>query len=66
MSELQIFQNPPTPPAAPPEVLEEFALLMSLALDGLLDADEQARFAALLDRYPELAEEWDTWRALDR
>ena len=65
MRELQIFQNPPTPPAAPPEVLEEFALLMSLALDGLLDADEQARFAALLDRYPELAEEWDTWRALD-
>jgi anti-sigma factor RsiW len=65
MSELQIFQNPPTPPAAPPEVLEEFALLMSLALDGLLDADEQARFAALLDRYPELAEEWDIWRAFD-
>ncbi len=65
MSELQILQNPPTPPAAPPEILEEFALLMSLALDDLLDADEQARFAALLDRYPELAEEWNVWRALD-
>ena len=39
MSELQIFQNPPQPPAAPPEAMEEFALLMSLALDDLLDAE---------------------------
>jgi anti-sigma factor RsiW len=65
MSELQIFQNPPQPPAAPPAAMEEFALLMSLALDGLLDAAEQRRFDALLDGYPELAEEWDEWRAID-
>lgn len=65
MSELQIYQNPPRPPAAPPEAMEEFALLMSLALDDLLDADEQQRFDALLSRYPELAEEWEDWRAID-
>lgn len=65
MSELQIFQNPPQPPAAPPEAMEEFALLMSLALDDLLDAEEQRRFDALLDGYPELAEEWAEWRAID-
>ncbi len=65
MSELQIFQNPPQPPAAPPEAMEEFALLMSLALDGLLDAEEQRRFDALLDRYPALAEAWNEWRAID-
>jgi anti-sigma factor RsiW len=65
MSELQIFQNPPRSPAAPPDVMEEFALLMSLALDDLLDAVEQQRFAALLDQYPELAEEWNEWCALD-
>ena len=65
MSELQIFQNPPQPPAAPPEAMEEFALLMSLALDDLLDAEEQGRFDALLDRFPALAEEWEEWRAID-
>jgi len=51
--------------AAPPEVEEEFMLLMSLALDDLLDADERTRFQAYRDAYPGLAAAWRSWRALD-
>ena len=51
--------------AAPPEVEEEFMLLMSLALDDLLDADERARFQAYQDAYPGLAAEWRSWQTLD-
>ncbi len=51
--------------AAPPAVEEEFMLLMSLALDDLLDADERTRFQAYQDAYPGLAVEWRSWRALD-
>jgi anti-sigma factor RsiW len=52
-------------PAAPPAVEEEFVLLMSLALDDLLDADERARFQAYQAAYPGLAAEWRSWQALD-
>ncbi|MEM7531814.1 MAG: hypothetical protein AAF639_06550 [Chloroflexota bacterium] len=41
---------------------EEFSLLMSLALDGLLDEEEEARFDAALTRDPTLAEEWADWQ----
>ena len=66
MSEMQIYPNEqPAAVAAPPEIMEEFALLMSLALDDALDAADALRFAALLDEHPDLAEVWDEWRTLD-
>ena len=49
-----------------PEVQEEFGLLMSLALDDLLDASEQQRFQGYLERYPTLARQWRSWQLLDR
>lgn len=51
-----------TPPA---HIEEEFGLLMSLALDGLLDAEEQAAFDDYLARYPVLADDWAQWQQLD-
>lgn len=55
-----------TPPGMPPaEVEEEFMMLMSMALDGLLDADEQARLDEVTARYPALAAEWQAWQMLD-
>ena len=47
------------------QVEEEFSLLMSMALDGLLDSDEQAEFDSYLAAYPTLAEEWQDWQTLD-
>jgi anti-sigma factor RsiW len=47
------------------EIEEEFSLLMSMALDELLDSDEQADFDSYLATYPTLAEEWQDWQALD-
>ncbi len=38
---------------------------MSLALDEQLDADEQARFDALLTDDPDLAEAWQAWQWID-
>jgi anti-sigma factor RsiW len=49
----------------PAEIEEEFCLLMSMALDELLDSDEQADFDSYLATYPTLAEEWQDWQALD-
>jgi hypothetical protein len=46
------------------EMREEFTLLMSLALDGLLDASEQQRFDAYLTRYAAFAEQWRDWQHL--
>jgi len=43
----------------------EFTLLMSLALDGLLDAEQERQFQADLARYPLLAEQWQLWQELD-
>lgn len=45
---------------------EEWLMLMSLALDGALDQEEQALFAAELARNPFLAAEWAQWQAMDR
>jgi len=50
---------------APPAVEEEFILLMSLALDDLLDAEERARFQAYQAAYPGLAAQWRSWQVLD-
>ncbi|MEZ4706598.1 MAG: hypothetical protein R3A44_05295 [Caldilineaceae bacterium] len=43
----------------------DFALVMSLALDGLLDAEEERQFHADLARYPLLAEQWQLWQEMD-
>lgn len=45
---------------------EEFSLLMSLALDELLDEQEQATFERYLVRYTQLATQWQDWQALHR
>ncbi len=42
----------------------EFQLLMSLALDDLLDADEKSQFEEHLQRHPVLAKEWQDWQLL--
>lgn len=55
------------PPSAPPSTaMAEFDWLMSLALDDLLDAEDQARFDTLLADYPQLGETWNAWQGLDR
>lgn len=51
--------------APPAHVEEEFGLLMSLALDDLLDDEEQATFDDYLARYPVLADDWAQWQQLD-
>ncbi|MCB0079461.1 MAG: hypothetical protein KDE47_00950 [Caldilineaceae bacterium] len=43
----------------------DFALVMSLALDGMLDAQEERQFRADLERYPLLAEQWQRWQEMD-
>lgn len=47
------------------QVQEEFTILMSLALDNLLDSEERTTFDAYLASYPTLADEWLEWQALD-
>jgi anti-sigma factor RsiW len=44
---------------------EELDWLMSLALDGELNADEAARLEALLRQEPGNAERWAAWQVLD-
>lgn len=61
-SERLMLTPQPTPPEA---VEEEFFMLMSMALDGLLDEDEQARFDGYVTLYPALAAEWNEWQMLD-
>jgi len=61
------LNNQPQPNDQPTvAVQEEFGVLMSLALDGLLDDSEQDRFQAHLDQYPSLARQWRSWQLLDR
>jgi len=43
----------------------DFDLMMSMALDGMLDEDESAQFYADIEYYPLLAEKWATWQELD-
>lgn len=50
----------------PTESEEEFFLLMSLALDGLLDAAEEATFDRYLMSDPALAAEWQAWQGMHR
>ena len=38
---------------------------MSLKLDGLLPADQEARLAAHLDVCPACARVWQTWQEID-
>jgi hypothetical protein len=49
---------------APPAVLEECYWMMSLALDGLLDEVDRARFEAHLALYPTLTRLWLEWQSL--
>ncbi len=48
-----------------PQIEAEFGWLMSLALDGQLDAPEQARFDALVANHEELALAWKAWQWID-
>ncbi len=50
----------------PAAVLEEMYWMMSLALDGLLDEADQARFDDYCVHYPAVAGLWDEWQKLDR
>lgn len=43
---------------------EEFLLLMSLALDDLLDEAEQQQFARYQEQHPALAVAWQDWQAM--
>ena len=49
----------------PPEVAEEFTLLMSLALDAMLDEADQRRFTGYLADFPALAAQWAEWQTVD-
>ncbi len=44
----------------------DFALLMSLALDDLLDDEQQREFEYDLATYPLLAERWSLWQKVDQ
>lgn len=44
----------------------DFEVMMSMALDGLLDEDEMTQFNADIQYYPLLAEKWATWQELDQ
>lgn len=60
------FNRHETSAETPTEAIEnEFTLLMSLALDDLLDDEESARFRRYLHVYPTLAAEWQSWQKLD-
>lgn len=61
MSEQALF--PPTPQPTL-EMQEEFTLLMSLQLDGLLDSNEQQQFDSYLEHYPFFARQWQEWQRL--
>jgi len=49
----------------PAAVEAEFMLLMSLALDNMLDREEARQFQQHLAAYPALADEWRRWQELD-
>jgi hypothetical protein len=51
-------------PQPSPELQDEFTLLMSLHLDGLLDEAEISQFEAYMQRYPRLARQWREWQHL--
>lgn len=61
MSEQALFSPKPQPTL---EMQEEFTLLMSLQLDGLLDGDEQQQFDSYLEHYPLFARQWREWQRL--
>lgn len=63
MEDVKLQPHPPAGP--PPEIVDEFDWLMSLALDDMLDADERNRFEAYLLQYPALAAQWAAWQAVD-
>jgi anti-sigma factor RsiW len=48
-----------------PDAHDEAYVLMSLALDGLLDGEDDARLQALLKDDAALAETWQQWQKLD-
>jgi hypothetical protein len=62
MTDETILSPLPTQPT--PEMQEDFALLMSLSLDELMDANEQQRFECYLARYILFARQWRCWQQL--
>lgn len=58
-------QQPEAHAGAADDTYVDFTLLMSLALDGLLDEEQSKQFEADLALYPALAEEWQLWQELD-
>ena len=59
-------QPPVQMEGVPPDVLESFYWMMSLALDGLLEPVERAEFDACQAHYPALAALWLDWQTLDQ
>ncbi len=55
-------------PSGAPSAIEqeEFILLMSMALDGLLDEREKQRLEGLAERHPALAAQWASWQRMDQ
>jgi hypothetical protein len=49
-----------------PEAQADFSLLMSLALDELLDEDETQRFHSYLSHHTGCSYQWRQWQQLDR
>lgn len=47
-----------------PAMQEEFTLLMSLRLDGLLDQEALDRFDDYVQRYPAFARQWREWQQI--
>jgi anti-sigma factor RsiW len=72
MSELQITPPPINPQSAlqtssgaADEVHEEALALMSMALDGLLDAQETERLEALMQEDTKLRATWQQWQKME-
>jgi anti-sigma factor RsiW len=59
---MQRFDIPQTSTRLTPEGEAEFSLLMSLALDHLLDQEEKRRFQQYLQNFPICHREWRTWQ----
>jgi hypothetical protein len=53
-----------TLPQPSPALQDEFTLLMSLQLDGLLDEAEVGQFEEYVQRYPIFARQWREWQHL--
>lgn len=69
MNDQQMPEQQPmggAPAGDSPALLEEFYWMMSLALDGLLDVADRARFENYQAQHPALAALWSDWQGVDR